>query len=96
MIKSFRTKTTEDIYHGLSSREARRISSSLWKVAGRKLDMINAAVQLQDLKVPPGNRLQALRGDLRGKYSIRVNNQYRIIFEFHDSDAYEVEIKDYH
>ena len=58
--------------------------------------MINAAVNLKDLKVPPGNRLEALKGDLDGFYSIRINDQYRIIFRFKDSNAYDVEITDYH
>ncbi len=96
MIQSFASKTAEDIYHGESTRDARKIPQGLWKIAGRKLDMLNAAVQLRDLKVPPGNRLEELKGKERGKRSIRINDQYRIIFVFKDGNAYEVEIDDYH
>ena len=62
----------------------------------RKLDYLNAAKRLEDLRLPPGNRLEALRGKYEGKYSIRINDQYRIVFRFVESDAYEVEITDYH
>jgi len=96
MIKSFGSKGTEDIFHGENTREARKIPQAIWKTACRKLDMLNAAVQLEDLKAPPGNRLEALKGDLRGKYSIRINDQYRILFSFKDGNVYEVEIADYH
>ena len=96
MIKSFGSKATEDFYHGIESREARKIPQSLGKIAERKLDMINTAAQLKDLSAPPANRLEALRGALRGKYSIRINDQYRVIFDFKDGNAYEVEITDYH
>lgn len=96
MIKSFGSKATEDIYHGENSRESRRIPQTIWKVTCRKLDMLNAVMQLGDLKAPPGNRLEALKGDLKGKYSIRINDQYRILFVFKDGNAFEVEIADYH
>lgn len=96
MIKGFGSKGTEDIYHGENSREARRIPQTIWKVACRKLDMLNAAIQLEDLKAPPGNRLEMLKGNLKGKYSIRINDQYRILFAFKDGNAFEVEIADYH
>lgn len=96
MIKSFGSKATEDIYHGENSRESRRIPQTIWKVACRKLDMLNAAIQLEDLKAPPGNRLEILKGSLRGKYSIRINDQYRILFAFKDGNAFGVEIADYH
>ncbi len=62
----------------------------------RKLDYLDAATELEDLKVPPGNRLEALKGKLQGKYSIRINAQFRIIFRFVNSDAYDVQILDYH
>lgn len=96
MIISFKTKATQDIYDGLSSREARKFPDTIWRVAQRKLDMINAAVVLADLKVPPGNRLHLLQGDKKGYHSISINDQYRIIFQFRDCNAYEVEITDYH
>jgi proteic killer suppression protein len=96
MIINFKSQATQDIYDGISSKEARKIPLTIWKVAQRKFDMINAALNLSDLKVPPGNRLEALRGDLDGFHSVRINDQYRIIFRFKDSNAYDVEITDYH
>ena len=96
MIINFKTQATQDIYDGINSKEARKIPQTAWKVAQRKLDMINAAVNINDLKVPPGNRLEALRGDLYGFHSVRINDQYRIIFRFKDSNAYDIEITDYH
>jgi proteic killer suppression protein len=67
-----------------------------WEVARRKLDLLNAALSLDDIKVPPGNRLEALKGHRKGQYSIRINNQYRICFIWTVQDASEVEIVDYH
>ncbi|OGR83367.1 MAG: plasmid maintenance system killer protein [Elusimicrobia bacterium RIFCSPLOWO2_01_FULL_54_10] len=96
MITSFGDKTTEDIYHGVNSKEARRIPSRIWKVAARKLDMINIAHAFQDLLVPPGNRLEALKGSLKGFHSIRINDQYRVVFKWHNNNAENVRILDYH
>lgn len=96
MIHSFKSQAAEDIFHGRSTREARRVPQEVWKAAFRKLDILNAANTLQDLKAPPANRLEALKGNLKGKYSIRINDQYRIVFEFKDGNAFEVEIQDYH
>lgn len=97
MIRSFADRATEDIFDGRNSAEARRaLPRDLWKLAGRKLDQINAVVTLDDLKVPPGNRLEALRGDRRGQYSIRINDQYRICFAWDEGEAIAVEIADYH
>lgn len=96
MIITFLSEATRDIYDGLESKQARRIPQTIWRVAQRKLDLLNAAHSLIDLKSPPANRLEGLKGDLKGKYSIRINDQYRIIFEFRDGNAYEVEIVDYH
>ncbi len=96
MIITFLSQATRDIYDGSESKYARRIPLSIWKVAQRKLDMLNAAHSLHDLKSPPANRLEALKGNRRGKYSIRINDQYRLVFEFRDGNAYEVEIADYH
>lgn len=97
MIVSFGDKGTEDIYHGVNSREARAtLPRDLWPVARRKLDMIDAAHSLQDLTAPPSNRLEALKGDLAGWYSIRINDQYRVIFQWKDGGAHEVTIVDYH
>ena len=96
MIKSFGSKATEDLHHGFESREARKISETIRKVAWRKLDMLNAASELKDLLEPPGNRLERLRGNLKGRYSIRINDQFRIIFRFEEGNAFDVEIMDYH
>jgi proteic killer suppression protein len=96
MIISFGDKATEDIYNGLSSRVARRIPEFIWRIACRKLDMVNAARELRDLRVPPANKLEKLRGKLSGYYSIRVNEQYRIIFLWNNQNAESVMITDYH
>lgn len=96
MIKSYGNKTTEDIYHGLRYKEARKIPQQLHPIVQRKLDAIRRAKTLTDLNAPPGNRLEPLKDDLKGFYSIRVNDQYRIIFKWLDEDAEEVTITDYH
>ena len=96
MIASFADRATEALFHGETGRAINRIPSDIRKVAVRKLDLLNAAHELQDLRVPPGNRLEALKGDLRGKHSIRINDQWRIVFRWKDGDAHEVKIDDYH
>ena len=96
MIVTFLTEATSDIYHGLESKQARKIPQTIWKVAERKLDLLNAAHTLNDLRIPTSNHLEALKGKQKGKYSIRINDQYRLVFEFRDGNAYEVEIIDYH
>lgn len=96
MILSFGDEATADVFHGENTKAARRISVSLWKIASRKLDMLNAAHELQDLVVPPGNHLEALHGTLVGKHSIRINDQFRIVFRWKDGNAREVRITDYH
>ena len=92
MIRSFRDRATERV----ARRERVRQFASIERVALRKLAMLDAAHVLDDLKVPPGNRLEALRGDRRGQHSIRVNDQYRICFRWEDCNAYDVELCDYH
>lgn len=92
MIKSFKDKETEKIFNGINSKKF----SAIQKIAKRKLDMIHYAFQEQDLTVPPANRFERLKGDLKGYCSIRINDQYRIIFKFQDSFAKEVQITDYH
>ncbi|HEY3172706.1 MAG TPA: type II toxin-antitoxin system RelE/ParE family toxin [Thermoanaerobaculia bacterium] len=82
MIASFGDATTEDVFNGKNSARARGIAKELLERVIRKLDMINAAYKLDDLKAPPGNRLEALKGDLAGFHSIRVNDQWRIIFRW--------------
>lgn len=97
MILSFANQVTEDIYGGKNSSEARRIlSGNLWNIAVRKLDQIDASVSLDDLRVPPGNRLEALKAERIGQYSIRINDQYGICFVWNEADASQVEIVDYH
>ncbi len=92
MIRSFRDKDTKAIFDQRSCPRFRAIG----QVALRKLQYLNAAAQLSDLMVPPANRLEALKGDRRGQHSIRINDQWRICFEWRDGDAYQVEITDYH
>lgn len=96
MIQTFGDKRTEDLFQGISSRETRKFPADLIKVAVRKLDMLNAAYQLEDLRSPPGNRLEALKGDLKGFYSIRINDQWRIIFKWQNGNVLAVKIVDYH
>lgn len=96
MILSFGDKATEDLFHGENSRDARAIPNTVWKAVGRKLDLLNAAHDLIDLKSPPGNRLEPLRGKLAGFHSIRVNDQYRIIFKWAGPGAEKVQVLDYH
>jgi toxin HigB-1 len=95
MIASFGDGATADFFHGISSSRARRWNA-ISKAALRKLDMVNAAAILDDLKVPPGNRLEKLAGDLAGFHSIRINDQWRIVFKWKDGGAHEVRITDYH
>ena len=92
MIRSFKDKDTERLYLGMPSKRFRAIE----RVARRKLRELDTAVELRDLTVFPGNRLEALHGDRAGQHSIRVNRQWRLCFEWRDGDALEVEIVDYH
>ena len=96
MIVSFRNRATSDLFHGISSSRVRRIPNQIKESALHKLDVLNAAQSLEDLKSPPGNRLEALKGDFAGFHSIRVNNQWRIVFRWQDSCAHNVQIIDYH
>ena len=92
MIQSFADRDTERLFHDQSVRRFTAIE----RQARRKLLLIDAAVRLDDLRMPPGNRLEALAGDRKGQYSIRINQQWRICFRWHDGDAHDVEIVDYH
>lgn len=97
MIRSFKNPGTEDIFNGRNTKEARRCCpQGLWTVASRKLDQVDSAVSLQDLRVPPGNRLELLSDDRAGQWSIRINDQYRICFRWTDNGPDDVEIVDYH
>ena len=92
MIISFRDKDAEALFRDQPSRRL----GSLQGVARRKLDMLHAATELGDLRIPPGNRLEALKGDRKGQYSIRINDQWRLCFGWTDAGASNVEIVDYH
>lgn len=97
MIESFADKATEDIFNGVNSTEARRsLPRNIWNIAARKLDQIDSAVLLDDLRIPPGNRLELLRGNRAGQHSIRINGQYRICFLWIEGNAVAVEVTDYH
>jgi proteic killer suppression protein len=96
MIVSFADRGTEALFHGRSTKDTRRFPPDVRRGAIRKLDMINAANELRDLRSPPGNRLEALRGGLSGSHSIRINDQWRIVFRWEGVDAHEVRIVDYH
>lgn len=93
MIKSFRDDEADRIFHRLPSR---KLPHTIHRVALRKLVMIDAATDINDLRVSPANHLEQLRGDRKGKYSIRVNDQWRVCFVWEDGNAYEIEISDYH
>jgi toxin HigB-1 len=96
VIRTLGGDTTRDIWNGVNTKAARRIPRDLWAIVRRKLDQIDAVIKLEDLNVPPGNRLYALTGDLRGWHAVRVNDQYRIIFRFDGADAFDVRCTDYH
>ena len=96
MIGSFGDKATGDLFHGRSTARVRRLPQDLLTVATDKLDLLNAAHELSDLRSPPGNRLHALRGELRGFHSIRVNDQWRIVFRWSSGTADDVRLVDYH
>ncbi len=96
MIGSFGDDATADVFHGRRSRHVRRLPPDVARVAVRKLDLINAAQALLDLRSPPGSRLELLRGDWSGFHSIRVNDQWRIVFRWSDRQAHDVQLVDYH
>lgn len=93
MIKSFADRRTQELY---VTGKAKRIPAELARRAARKLEYVDLATRLDDLKVPPGNRLHALEGSRKGQHSIRVSDQWRICFRFREGDAYDVEFCDYH
>jgi proteic killer suppression protein len=97
VIQSFANAGTEDVFNGRSTKAARRVCpKALWRVAARKLDLLDSVTSVSALRVPPGNRLEALRGNRPGQHSIRVNEQYRICFTWTDAGPDAVEIVDYH
>jgi len=97
MIKSFKGVGTQDIFNGHNTKDARKICpTSLWKIATRKLDQLDSVTVLQELRIPPGNQLETLSGNRKGQHSIRINDQYRICFQWKNLGPVEVEIVDYH
>jgi len=93
MIKNFHDKETKKVFHGVHSR---RLPSNIQVIGMRKLWMLDAAANFEDIRVPPSNHLERLHKDREGQYSIRINKQWRICFEWKDGDAFRVEITDYH
>jgi proteic killer suppression protein len=96
MIRAFADDTTRDIWNGVNSKAARRVPIELWPTVRRMLDQIDAVSRLDELKVPPGNRLHTLVGDLAGYHAIRVDDQYRVVFRFDGNDAHDVRCTDDH
>jgi len=96
VIVGFGDRATEALYHGEGGRAVRKIPPDVRRAALRKLDMLDAARRLEDLRSPPGNRLELLRGDLAGFYSIRVNDRWRVVFRWLDGDVDRVSVVDYH
>lgn len=96
MIRTLGSRATQDIWDGENTAAARKFPREIWSTAQRKLDMIQAAHDLIDLRVPPGNRLERLKGKLKDLHSIRINDQFRVIFKWTQGAADEVEIIDYH
>jgi toxin HigB-1 len=97
MIRSFRDQATEDIFYGRRTKLARRtLPQALWRQGAKKLDALQAAAVLGDLRIPPGNRLEVLKGDRKGEHSIRINDQYRICFRWTPNGAKDVQVVDYH
>ena len=93
MIRSFASVETERFF---ATGKSRRLPTEILKRAAMRLTQLNAATSIEDLRFPPSNRLEALKGDRKGQWSVRVNNQWRICFRFADGDAFDVEIVDYH
>ena len=97
MIQSFKDQAIEDIFNGINSKAARKACpQTLWSIASRKLDQLDSVNELKELKVPPGNHLERLSGDRKSEHSIRINEQYRICFQWSSSGPFEVEVIDYH
>jgi proteic killer suppression protein len=96
VIRNFNSKTAKEIYDGEHSRHARRLPKELHEKAQRLLDKLDAAIYIETLKEPPGNRLEKLKGNLAGYWSLRINDQWRILFRWEQGDALDVDIVDYH
>ena len=97
MIRSFETAGTEDVFNGRNTKDARKTCPrDLWRVAARKLEQLDSVEQLEELRIPPGNRLEALTGDRKGQHGIRVNDLFRVCFIWTEEGPSSVEIVDYH
>ena len=97
MIQSFRNQATEDLFNGKPTKKSSILCpAGLWRQAYRKLDQLDSAIALDELRIPPGNRLEALSGDRKGEFSIRINDQYRVCFQWTPAGPEQVEITDYH
>lgn len=97
MIESFADKASEDLFDGVNSREVRKACpKNLWRIAARKLDQLDSVQSIDELRVPPGNRLEALAGNRNGQFSIRINEQHRICFTWGEQGPSNVEVTDYH
>ena len=97
VIVSFKNQATEDIFNGKNTKGVRKLCpKSLWRVAFRKFDQLDSAVSLEELKIPPGNRFEALSGDRKGEFSLRINEQYRVCFKWSEAGPVDLEITDYH
>lgn len=96
MIVSFGNRATEDLYHNRPTSRARRFPREIVDLVLVKMDLLNGAASVLDLRSPPGNRLEALKGDLKGYHAIRVNEQWRLVFRWEGNNAYEVRLIDYH
>jgi len=97
MIQSFKNQTTEDLFNGRATKAALKLCPrNIWNIVSRKLDQIDSVSSLNELRVPPGNHLEALKRDRKGQHSIRINNQYRICFKWTELGPSDVEVTDYH
>ncbi len=96
MIRGFGNQLAEDLYYDRKTKATRSFPPELRRVARRKILFLHDAAELRDLRSPPGNKLEALRGNRKGSHSIRINDQWRVVFVWKGSDAYEVEVVDYH
>jgi len=97
MIQNFKNQVTEDLFNGVATKAALKlILRNLWNIVSRKLDQLDSVTSLSELRVPPGNRLEALKGNRKGQHSIRINNQDRICFKWTESGPEDVEVIDYH
>ena len=97
MIQTFKNQAAEDLFNGVATKAALKlITRNLWNIVSRKLDQLDSVTSLNELRVPPGNRLETLKGNRNGQHSIRINDQYRVCFKWTESGPADVEVTDYH